>query len=203
MTFAIVLAIILTLGVIALSLYHLKGFKFSVSAMARIGLVSALCIVLYNIKLVPFPQGGGCSLLSILPLMLFASIFGIKEAIMSAIVIASLKLITAPPYYPMQIPLDYFGAMLAVAFTPIFGAQSKLRLGAGALLSVSVSTLFSICSGVIFFSEFAPEGMGAWPYATVYNLTGYGVEAALSVIVLLILPLSAIAKVVRKQEVVY
>ncbi|WP_459195573.1 energy-coupled thiamine transporter ThiT [Wukongibacter baidiensis] len=144
-------------------------------------------MVLYTIKLVPFPQGGGCSLLSILPIMLLSVLYGKKEALLSAIVVALLKIVVQPPYFVMQLPLDYFGAMMAVAYTPMFGTENKAKLALGASLAVMLSTFFSILSGTIFFGQFAPEGMNPWLYATIYNVTGYGVEASLSVLVLMLL----------------
>lgn len=200
MYLAVIVAIVLCLSMVAFAFVTLKGFSFNARKLARIALVSALCIILYSIKLVPFPQGGGCSLLSILPLMLYACIFGKEEALMSAIIIAFLKIIIAPPLFILQLPLDYFGAMMAISITPIFGTESKGKLALGAIVAVVLSTLFSICSGVIFFGQFAPEGMGVWAYATGYNLLGFGVEAGLSVLILLILPIKSIGSIIKRSE---
>ncbi|WP_105614618.1 energy-coupled thiamine transporter ThiT [Vallitalea okinawensis] len=201
MNSAVIIAILLTSAVFFVSIRQLIGIQFNARLLTRVGLVSALTMVLYTIKLVPFPQGGGCSLLSILPIMLLAVLFGTEEALLSAIVVAFLKIIVQPPYFIMQLPLDYFGAMMAVAFVPMFGTKSKVKLGLGAGLAVTLSTCFSILSGIIFFGEFAPEGMNTWLYSIVYNVTGYGVEAALSVLVLLLLSANNFAKlsVLRKK----
>ncbi len=187
MNSAIIIAILLTVAILFVSVRQLIGIKLNVKLLARVGLVSAMTMVLYTIKLVPFPQGGGCSLLSILPIMLLSVLYGKEEALLSAIVVALLKIVIQPPYFIMQLPLDYFGAMMAVAYTPMFGTESKSKLALGAGLAVTLSTFFSILSGTIFFGQFAPEGMNPWLYATIYNVTGYGVEAALSVLVLLLL----------------
>jgi len=187
MNLAVMIAIVLCSVVFGMSIWILRGMKFSVPALTRIGVVSGVTMVLYMIKLVPFPQGGGCSLLSILPIMLLAVLYGKEEALISAIVVALLKVVFAPPYFVMQLPLDYFGAMMAVAFVPMFGTKTKGRLLSGAVLAVLLSTFFSILSGTIFFGQYAPEGMNPWLYATIYNLLGYGVEAALSVMVLILI----------------
>lgn len=200
MNLAIVLAVILTGITLVLSVIKLKGFKFDVKVLVRIGLVSAITIVLYMIKLVPFPQGGGCSLLSILPIMILSVFFGIEEGLICGIIVAILKIIIQPPYYPLQIPLDYFGAMMAVAFTPILGVNKKSKLFTGALLASMVSMFFSILSGVIFFGEFAPKGTDVWTYSVVYNFLGYGIEALLSVFVLMILPLENLKKTIVKKR---
>jgi thiamine transporter len=180
-----IIAVILTIAVFAFAGIKLAKFKWNTRSIARIGVVSALTIVLYMIKLVPFPQGGGCSLLSILPIMILSVVFGMEEAIICGIVVGLTKIVIAPPYFPMQIPLDYLGAMMAIGLTPMFGVDSPVKLFSGALTATVISTFFSILSGIIFFGQFAPEGMNVWLYSTLYNVTGYGVEAALSLVVLM------------------
>lgn len=196
MTLSTVLAIILTTAILIVSVKKLRGFTLDTRSISRIGLVAAITIVLYMIKLVPFPQGGGCSLLSILPIMMLSVIFGMEEGIVCAIIVAMIKIIIQPPYYPMQLPLDYFGAMIAVAFTPVFGVHNKKRLLAGAFSAALISIFFSVLSGVIFFGEFAPEGMNVWHYAIMYNFLGYGVEALLSIIALAALPLEHLKRII-------
>jgi len=187
MSMAVLIAIVICVGLFGLSLWTLKGYQWSIQALTRIGVISGVTIVLYLIKLVPFPQGGGCSLLSILPIMMLAVLYGKQEALLSAIVVALLKVVIAPPYFVMQLPLDYFGAMMAIAYTPMFGTNSKIKLLAGATTAALASTFFSILSGTIFFGQYAPEGMNPWLYASVYNFLGYGVEAGLSIVVLLLI----------------
>lgn len=179
------------------SIFILKGEKFGVNRLTRVGLFSAITIVLYMIKLVPFPQGGGCSLLSVLPIMILAVVAGKSEAMICGIVVALLKLIISPPFFLMQIPLDYFGAMMALSLTTIFGVDSKIKLFTGALFASGLSMFFSILSGAILFGQYAPEGMNTWWYSIIYNGTGYGVEVVLSCIVLVMLPLGNIKKAVR------
>lgn len=179
------MAWILTVAVFAFAGIRLAKFKWNTRSMARIGVVSGLTIVLYMIKLVPFPQGGGCSLLSILPIMILSVVFGMEEALICGIVVGLTKIVIAPPLFPMQIPLDYLGAMMAVGLTPMFGVDSPVKIFSGAVTASVISTFFSILSGIIFFGQFAPEGMNVWVYSTIYNVTGYGVEAALSIVVLM------------------
>ncbi|QZY55936.1 energy-coupled thiamine transporter ThiT [Crassaminicella profunda] len=198
MNFVIVLAVLFSVTIFIASMIKLKGVKLEAKSIARIGIVSAITIVLYMIKLVPFPQGGGCSLLSILPIMLLSILFGMEEGILCAIVVASIKIIIQPPYYPLQLPLDYYGAMMAVAFTPLFGVDTKSKIMKGAIVASLVSTFFSVFSGAIFFGQFAPEGMNPFLYSMMYNFLGYGVEASLSIVVLSLLPLNKLKKALVK-----
>lgn len=202
MNLAVILSVILSLGILAATIKTLKGIKFDVRRISRIGVVAAITIVLYMIKIVPFPQGGGCSLLSILPIMILAVMFDTQEALVCAIIVAFIKIVIQPPYYPMQIPLDYLGAMISVAFTPMFGTDKKSKLVTGALVASLLSIIFSVLSGIIFFGEFAPKGTSVWIYSIVYNFLGYGVEALLSVIALSLLPLKHLKTTIKGKKVI-
>lgn len=193
----IILAIVLTLVLSTISIVKLKKFRFTSKSLARIAIISAITILLYMIKLVPFPQGGGFSLLSILPIMILSSLFGIEEGIISAIVVAILKAIIQPPFHPFQLPLDYFGGMIAIAFTPIFGTNNRVKLNLGALLSGLLSIAFSVLSGVIFFGQFAPDGMNVWTYSIGYNFLGYGIEVLLSIVVFNILKIKRLKQTLK------
>lgn len=202
MNLAVILSVILSLGILVATIKTLKEIKFDVRTISRIGVVAAITIVLYMIKIVPFPQGGGCSLLSILPIMILAVIFDTREALVCAIIVAFIKIVIQPPYYPMQIPLDYLGAMISVAFTPMFGTDKKSNLVTGALVASLLSISFSVLSGIIFFGEFAPKGTPVWIYSIVYNFLGYGVEALLSVIALSLLPLKHLKTTIMGKKVI-
>lgn len=197
MKIAVSLAIILTLVLFVLSFKRLKGFKFNVNSLARIGLMSAITIVLYMIKLVPFPQGGGFSLLSVLPIMILSTAFSIEEGLLCAIIVGTLKAVIQPPFFPLQLPLDYFGGMMAIAFTPIFGSNNRFKLVSGAFVAGLFSIAFSILSGGIFFGQFAPENMNPWIYSIGYNFLGYGVEVLLSIAILTIIPINNLKQILK------
>ena len=193
----IILAVILTLGVLFSSIKVLRGYKFNPKSMTVIGIMAAITILLNLVKLVPFPQGGGFSLLSVLPIMILSIIYGMEEALLCAIIVAALQAILKPPFFPLQLPLDYFGSMMALAFTPMFGVAKKFNLTLGATVAGLLSIWFSVLSGVVFFGEFAPEGMNIWKYSIGYNFLGYGVEVLLSIIVLNLLPLNSFKKILK------
>lgn len=193
---AIVISVILMLAIGLMSIKRLKGFKITTNILSRVAIISAISIVLYMIKLVPFPQGGGFSLLSVLPIMIISVLFGMEEAILAAIIVAGLKIIIIPPIHPWQLLLDYFGSMVAIAFTPMFGIEKK-KLILGAALAGVLSVLFSVLSGGIFFGQFAPEEMNIWIYSTVYNFSGYGTEVLLSIVALSIIPIKRLKKIFK------
>ncbi len=184
---ATILAFVFCGGIFAYTGLKLRGMRFDSKRLARIGMFTALSLVLYMIKIVPFPQGGGCTLMSVLPVMVLAVLYGMEEAMVCAIVVGLTKIVIAPPYFPLQIPLDYLGGMIAIALVPVFGIQTRGRLVAGGVFATLLSAWFSILSGVIFFGQFAPEGMNVWAYSAIYNLSGFGVEAAMSIAALVLI----------------
>lgn len=197
MKIEIILSVILTVGIFGMSIKKLKGFKFNTKSLTRIGIMAAITIVLYMIKLVPFPQGGGFSLLSVLPIMVLSIVVGIEEAILCGIIVGGLKGVFLPPIHPIQLPLDYFCSMMVLGFAAIFGTDKKLQIILGASLVGLLSIICSVLSGVVFFWQFAPEGMNVWTYSIGYNFLGYGIEVLLSIIVLNILPLMSIKQILK------
>jgi len=184
---ATILAFVFCGGIFAYTGLKLRGMRFDSKRLARIGMFTSLSLVLYMIKIVPFPQGGGCTLMSVLPVMVLAVLYGMEEAMICAIVVGLTKIVIAPPYFPLQIPLDYIGGMIAIALVPVFGIQTRGKLVAGGIFATLLSAWFSILSGVIFFGQFAPEGMNVWAYSAIYNLSGFGVEAAMSIAALVLI----------------
>ena len=184
---ATIFAFVFCGGIFAYTGLKLRGIRFDSKRLARIGMFTSLSLVLYMIKIVPFPQGGGCTLMSVLPVMVLAVLYGMEEAMICAIVVGLTKIVIAPPYFPLQIPLDYIGGMIAIALVPVFGIQTRGKLVAGGIFATLLSAWFSILSGVIFFGQFAPEGMNVWAYSATYNLSGFGVEAAMSIAALVLI----------------
>ncbi|MBR2010054.1 MAG: energy-coupled thiamine transporter ThiT, partial [Peptococcaceae bacterium] len=66
------------------------------------------------------------------------------------------------------------------------------------LIAVVLSVSCNIVSGAVYFGSYAPEGMNPWVYSIVYNLMSNGVEGALSILVLMLLPLQRFAVVIKK-----
>lgn len=197
MKIEIFLSVIVTVCILGMSVKKLRGFKFNTKSLTRIGIMSAITIVLYMIKLVPFPQGGGFSLLSVLPIMVLSIVVGVEEAILCGLIVGGLKGILVPPIHPIQLPLDYFCSMMVLGFTPMFGIEKKSKLILGASIAGFLSIMCSVLSGVVFFGQYAPEGMNEWKYSIGYNFLGYGVEVLLSIIVLNLLPLRSLKQILK------
>lgn len=154
-----------------------------------VGIFSALSYILYTIQFIKYPQGGGISLLSMLPTMLLSIIYGTKIGLLSGFILGFLKLLNgAFIIHPIQFMLDYILANTVLGFCGIFG-DKKINIFFGGIFVSCLSTLFTILSGAIFFGDYALEGMNPWIYSIIYNVSTTGIEGILSTIVLLFIPI--------------
>ena len=85
-----------------------------------------------------------------------------------------------------------------LGYTAVFGTANRGRILAGALLASVLKILGHILSGVLFFSQNAWAGWGAWGYSLAYNLSSTVPECAISIVLLLLLPLGALRRVAAK-----
>ncbi|WP_332842925.1 energy-coupled thiamine transporter ThiT [Paraclostridium sp. AKS73] len=57
--------------------------------------------------------------------------------------------------------------------------------------------MISIISGVVYFGQYAPEGMNIVLYSCIYNISSAGVEGLLSSLILVLLPIKRFQKVLK------
>lgn len=186
---------VITVALMLLYLFDLRKNKLTTKMMVTIALFSAISFVLYLIQPIKYPQGGGISLLSMLPTMLLALLYGRTAGVTGGLIFGLLKLLNgAFVVHPAQFLLDYALATMALGLAGTFGREKKLHIIVGCLLAVVVSVAFNVASGCIFFGEYA-NGANVFVYSLVYNCTSAGLEGLLSVVVIAILPLKRFIKV--------
>ncbi|MDR0840769.1 MAG: energy-coupled thiamine transporter ThiT [Christensenellaceae bacterium] len=144
----------------------------------------ALCVslsfILSYVKLFSLPMGGSITLCAMLPVAMYAAMFGPRYGFVAGLALGVLQLMQ--DFYVVhwaQLILDYFIAYACYGLASLFPKQ--LRLG---LLAAGVGRLIcSTLSGVIFFAEYA-EGWGSvWAYSLAYNGSYIGAETLLCVII--------------------
>ena len=150
--------------------------------IAEAGLVIALAVVLNALTLVQMPQGGSVSLV-MLPLFVFALRRGIVPGLAAGAAYGIIDAIIKPyVVHWAQFILDYPVAFAAVGLAGLFStafAAAPLdgRFPRGALLAVVPGILLGtiaryavhVTSGVIYFSEYTPEGTPVIWYSLAYN----------------------------------
>ncbi|MBN1041679.1 energy-coupled thiamine transporter ThiT [Clostridium botulinum] len=174
----------------------LKGNKPSLKEVCLIGIISAMALILRCIR-VPLPTGSSIALLGVLPTMLLGIIYSPQLAIISGLITAMLSIILVPgyaPVHPLQIFVEHFPALSVLGFAGIFDCSKKYKMVLGSFISIALNVLFHTVSGVLFFSQYAPSGMGAWTYSITYNLSSHGVEGIIAIFILTILPIKYLKK---------
>ena len=161
-----------------------KQLVFSAMAMA-------LAMVTSMIKLVDMPMGGSVTLLSMLFITLIGYLFGLRTGLTAAIAYGFLQLVVYP--YIISIPqmfTDYIFAFGALGLSGVF-YEKKNGLVKGYLLGVLGRYFFTFLSGMIFFGSYAASyHMSAPVYSLVYNGAYLGLEALITVIIILLPPVS-------------
>ena len=193
--------LIIVISLIFLFMYA-KGIKekgFSTKEIVMIAMFSAISFILYMIQFIRYPQGGGITLFSMLPTMLLAILYGRNAGLTGGLIFGLLKLLNgAYVVHPAQFLLDYILSNMALGLAGEFGKDSKVDMFKGCLFASSISVLVNIISGVVFFGQYAPEGMNIVVYSSIYNISSSGVEGLLSSILLVFLPIERFKKVLNK-----
>lgn len=153
-----------------------KGTASPTKSVAYAGVSIALSFALSYIKLFSLPQGGSVTLASMLPLIVYAYVFGARKGLFAGVIYGVLQCLQSPQIYePMQVLLDYpvaFGAIglagIANRFT--FTDKHVVKFIIGAALACVGRYIAHIISGYYVFSSWAMEGYTALTWALVYNL---------------------------------
>ncbi len=193
-----IIAVIAVIGVlIALALFFYKKdagstrkatltrqLTFSGAAMA-LGLITSELLPAFRL-----PMGGSATLFSMLFIVLIGYLFGPKAGITSALAYGMLQFVIDPVFYSIpQMIVDYPLAFGALGLAGIF-ANKKHGLIWGYIIGVIGRYIFAVISGVIFFAHYAPEDTPALVYSLGYNATYLAPEAAITLILLALPPVS-------------
>lgn len=170
--------------------FSTKQLVFSAAAMA-LGMVTSM------IKLIDMPMGGSVTPCSMLFICLIGYMFGLRTGLMSAIAYGVLQLVVDP--YIIGIPqlfTDYIFGFGALGLSGVF-ANKKRGLLCGYLLGVLGRYFFTFLSGMIFFgSNAANYNMSAPIYSLAYNGAYLGLEAVITIIIIMLPPVEkGLAKV--------
>ena len=183
------LVIVLMLAAVALVSYFTnadgKG-KMSIKQITFSALFLALAFVMSNIKLFKLPMGGSITLFSMFFVCFIGYLYGPRVSLSAAFAYGLLQLIIDP--YIISVPqllCDYILAFGALGLAGFFH-EKKHGMIIGYLVGIFGRFVFSTLSGVIFFADYAPEGMSPLAYSAAYNGSYIAVEGALTIVVLLI-----------------
>lgn len=164
---------------VALALFFGRKDKsgFDSKSIAYAAVCIALSFALSYIRFVKLPQGGSVTLASLLPLMIYSYMFGVKKGLFAGLAYGLLQAVQDPYIiHPAQFMLDYPIAFAAIGIAGLF-AQVKafdkvpqVQFLLGAVAASALRFVSHVLSGVFAFSAYAADaGMNAWIYSLAYN----------------------------------
>lgn len=178
--------------------------KEKILSITSAGICIALAFVLSRLKLFEMPMGGSVTPASVLPIVVFCMAFGPVWGFAAAVVFAGLQLIGGYLVTPFQVMLDYILGYACLGITGFAALPASRRVNisnplrrftSAGLVKAIVFTVIayvarwfcSVLSGVIFYAEYAPEGMNPWIYSMSYNGGFLSVDCAITIAVMIVL----------------
>lgn len=171
---AVLLMAILVLGSTFLGK---KKSPLTTRELAYAAISIAMAFALSYIKFFTLPQGGSITLASMLPIMLFSYMFGIKKGVVVGLIYGVLQAIQDPwIIHPAQFFLDYPIAFGMIGFAGIFREigffknRPVLAFSIGATVAATLRYLCHVLSGIFAFATYAHmNGYSAVPWGFLYN----------------------------------
>jgi thiamine transporter len=206
------LILIILLIMVGISLNNKKVTKIKTNQLVFAAASIALASVLSFIKPIELPYGGSMTLFSMFFITFIGSLYGTKIGIMTGISYGILQFLFGPSiYHPMQILLDYPIAFGCLGLSGLFHKKDlhsglskskfKTSLIIGYIVGVFGRYIFHVISGYIFFKQYAPVGKNAFIYTLSYNATYIVPELILTLIILLLPPISHVLFELKKLSV--
>lgn len=181
-----------------------KSQKWNSQRIAYASMCVAIAFVLSCIRLYRMPQGGSITPLSLMPLIAFALACGPMQGALVGCAYGFLSLLfDMYVIHPMQMLVDYPLASAALAlggFAAFLPIDKRFKLPAAVILAYLGRLIMATLSGVVFFSEYAPEGQPVVVYSTLYNLSYLGPDALLCFACAFIPGISRVVDIIRGDQ---
>ena len=180
------------------SIRVLKGIRFRARDLTVCGLIAALTVILEILR-IPLPTGASVPMLSPVPILLMSLVYDRRQAILTGFVVGLLVMLFVPGWAPVhwaQLFVEHLVCFSCYGYASSFGSENRLQIICGLLRSYVLSIYGHTMSGVIFFSQNAWSGWGAWGYSVVYNFTEYIPLFIICTAVVLLIPLKQLRKAV-------
>ena len=192
LTSAILVAVIITLAI-----FGGKETEYNAKALTYGAICIALSYALSYIKFFSLPQGGSVTFASLLPLALYAYMFGTRKGLVAGVVYGMLQFIQSPQFYQsMQVLLDYPIAFGAIGLAGIARKFKFLKgnmiaeFTIGTTIAVLLRYVAHVLSGYFVFSSwnYDPDNLSSLAYSLIYNtftLADLAIVLVVGVLVLL------------------
>ncbi len=150
---------------------------FNTRSITLAGICIAMSFCLSYVKFIKLPQGGSITLVSMLPIMLFAYLYGPKKGLLIGFIYGTLQAVQDPfIVHPAQFLLDYSVGYTMVGFAGVFKLKTlnklpQIQFVLGATLAGILRFASQTLSGVFAFGAYAFDAgaTNLWAYSLAYN----------------------------------
>ncbi len=150
---------------------------FDSRSLAFAGVSVAMSFALSYVKMWEMPQGGSITLASMLPIMIFAYVYGAKKGLLVGFVYGLLQAVQDPYIvHPAQFLLDYPIAFGLVGMTGILRNVKfceklpQVKFAVSSVIGAVLRFISHVLSGVFAFGAYAVDNnMPLLPYSLAYN----------------------------------
>lgn len=195
-------AIALILAAAFLSGKNSSRKKLSTKQLVYCAAAMALSFVTSYIKVLSMPYGGSVTLFSMLFICLIGYWYGVGAGITTGLAYGILQFLQEPYVLSLfQVCCDYVLAFAGLGLAGLFH-KSKNGLVKGYILGILVRGLFHTIGGYLYWMDYMPENFPqalSSVYPIVYNYSYILAEGVLTVIVILLPPVSKALAQVKKS----
>ena len=165
---------------------YLRKIRLTAQMLVYVAMMLAITMILEQLALFHFPQGGYVTLGAMIPIMLISHRFGPVVGAMAGFLYGFINLIQDPfILHPVQVIFDYPLPFMSIGLCA--GLVKNLYLGT--FLAFAGRFLCHFISGIVFFASYAPEGMSPVIYSFAVNGSLMGAECLICLLVMKILPI--------------
>lgn len=190
-----VITAVFAVGYLLATVWLCRGVKLDARALCLGGVVCALTLVLASIR-IPLPTGSNITCGSWIPLMLLALVYDHRLSMLTGWVCGILVMILIPGWEAVhwaQIFVQQLVCFSCLGYAGVFGGDRRWKAVCGMALAVLIRCCGHVLSGVIFYSQNAWDGWGAWGYSLAFNSSRL-IEGGLSILIVSLLPLGLLRR---------
>ena len=195
-------AILFAVGYLLATVWLCRGIRLTARDLCLGGIVCAMTLVLATIR-IPLPTGSNITCGSWIPLMLLALLYDYRLSMLSGWVCGILAMILIPGWQAVhwaQIFVQQLVCFSCLGYAGVFGSDKRWKAICGMALAVAIRCFGHVISGVIFYSQNAWDGWGAWGYSLAFNLSSRLPEGILSILIVSVLPLTLMRRAIARRE---
>ncbi|MCB9498557.1 MAG: energy-coupled thiamine transporter ThiT [Bacillales bacterium] len=178
--------------------FYKKREKLTIKKMCLIAAFAAIAIVSYYFIAIPFFWGSEITFGPI-AIMLAGFLLGAPSGIITGIITF---LVCIPKWgiiHPAQIATEYYFCFTALGLTGLFKTDRK-NVTLGVIIVSLISLTGHFLTGVIFYGQYAPDGMAVWWYSLAYNFLSDTGSILVCYLIIMALPLKTFAKIINKNK---